>query len=105
MWLLLLLLVQPAPVAGPNSRFAWDQYAYNWDVVNQYSFTYLLDDSTIEIILEGVICIGNSPNFVCSAPVPEMSNGIHTVKLNAITDFGKSGESTEFRFRYSKSGY
>jgi hypothetical protein len=104
MWILLLLsLVQPAPVAGPNHKFEWDQYAYNLDVVETFKFSYYLDDSLTGTPLPGVKCIGISPNFVCSAPVPVMGNGTHTIKLDATNVIGTSGQSLEFRFRYSRN--
>lgn len=103
MILLLLLLMQPAPVAGPNHRLVWDQYAYNLDTVKKLSFTYFLDDSIAGTSLEGVVCTGNAPNFTCSAPIPNMSNGVHTIKLSATNTIGNSGQSTEFRFRYSRN--
>ncbi len=99
--LLLLLLVQPAPVADPNDKFEWDQYAYNLDAVETFKFSYYLDGATTGILLPGVKCIGISPNFVCSAPVPPMGNGVHTIKLDATNIIGTSGQSVEFRFRYA----
>ena len=101
--LLSLLLVQPAPIAGPNHRFEWDQYSYNLNTVNALSFDYFLDGSTSGTHLDKVTCTGNAPNFVCSAPVPAMSNGVHTIKLSAINIIGESGQSLEFRFRYSRN--
>jgi hypothetical protein len=80
------------PIRGME-RLAWDQPAPSFQRLRQYSFRVYIDRSASP--LEGAECLDSSTSagFPCSAPVPQMSNGTHTIALAAVADGVESTRS------------
>ena len=87
----------PAPGGGVQirgtERLNWDQTAPSFARVRQYAFNAYIDGTASA--LTGVECLDSSSTagFPCSARVPQMSNGTHTLQLAAIVDGIESAKS------------
>jgi hypothetical protein len=87
----------PAPGGGVQirgtERLSWDQTAPSFARVRQYAFNAYVDGTAAA--LTGVECLDSSSaaGFPCSARVPQMSNGTHTLQLAAIVDGTESAKS------------
>jgi hypothetical protein len=77
-----------------TERLAWDQPASSYQVVRQYAFTLFIDENRAS--LAGVECLDSSTaaGYPCSARLPEMSNGTHTIQLAAVVDGVESARSS-----------
>ena len=94
--------VDVTPPAAPGSgvpirgteRLGWDQAAPSYSRVRQYTFTIFIDGTVAA--LPGVECVESSSasGFACSAPVPQMSTGTHTIQLAASVDGVESSRSS-----------
>jgi glucose/arabinose dehydrogenase len=90
----------PAPAPGGTSpvvesitgreRIGWNQPADNPAQLATFQFAIYIDGARSE--LRGVACppIAETGGFNCSAPLPSMTNGIHTLELAAFVQNGAS---------------
>ena len=101
--ILVLALVnslQPAPIATPSNKFAWDQDAPSLSQAQAYTYKYYLDNSPTGGSFSGVICTGTATPFNCSVPVPSMSQGTHSMTLTSSNVAGESSKSSPFVFDF-----
>ncbi len=80
------------PVRG-NERLAWDQPAPSYPRLQQYGFRIYVEGSGAP--LAGVECLDSASSgaFPCSARLPQMPDGTHTIQLAAIADGAESDRS------------
>jgi aldose sugar dehydrogenase len=91
----------PPPSTGPapsetitgNERFGWDQRAS--DAVELATFRYAIYVDGTRAELTGATCATTSTNgaFACSAPLPTVSRGAHTLELASFIVDGSTFES------------
>jgi hypothetical protein len=85
----------PAPVEDVTGteRIGWMQSAS--DAVELSTFGYAIYVDGVRSELAGVACqkTAASPDFECSAPLPELSPGVHTLELAAFVVDGQLLES------------
>jgi hypothetical protein len=95
--LLIILIMQ----AIPGSRIEWDQFAQSLNEAHSFTYVYYLDDSDATQLMD-VICTGDTSPFICSAPLPYMSNGNHVIQLAARNSIGESPKSDPFGFSFTE---
>ena len=91
----------PPPSTGPspsetitgNERFGWDQRAS--DAVELATFRYAVYVDGTRSELAGATCATTSTNgtFACSAPLPTLTRGAHTLELASFIVDGSTFES------------
>ena len=97
--LFVLLLASPATAQfsiNPNSQLQWDQSAATLAAAQGYTYDLAIDAGTSSetiIRLADVTCVkGTSPtSHVCSAPIPAVAVGTHSLRLIAVEE--RSGPS------------
>lgn len=76
---------QPAPGGGGeqritgNERMAWDQSAADATELSSFRYAIYVDGTRSE--LSGVNCAAAQSGFTCSAPLPSMTPGAHTLEV------------------------
>lgn len=83
--------VEPSPPSSPGTgtpvrgteRLMWDQAAPSFSHLQQYTFRIYVDGAGAA--LAGVECLDSSSAgvFPCTAPLPPLSNGVHSLQLSA----------------------
>ena len=76
-WLSGLWAQQPT-----RGTLAWDQDAPNLATAQAYEYRLEIDGHS-ERLLTSVRCIGDTPAFACSAPLPEIGDGPHSLAIRA----------------------
>jgi hypothetical protein len=76
-----------------TERLAWEQSAPSYQQLLNYSFTAYVDGTRAG--LTGVECgqTATSDGFRCSAALPAMSNGTHTIQITAVVAGAESARS------------
>jgi len=98
--LLILALLQPAPVGSSNQKFAWDQVALDLAEAQAYTYKYYPDGSTTGITFPVVTCTGAVSPFACSTPIPAFTPGVHNITITAGNAAGESDKSLPFVFAF-----
>jgi glucose/arabinose dehydrogenase len=88
---------QPPPGSGGGGgttitgreRIGWTQQAENSAQLATFDFAAYVDGSTRRV-LENDTCTGSGPTFECSAPLPSLTAGQHTIELVAFMSSGGS---------------
>jgi hypothetical protein len=99
----LISLTVVAPVlaqaqAGPTSRFGWSQVATDLPSASGFTYRAYLDASATGTTLTAT-CTGTASPFSCTAPIPAVTPGTHTVALTAANVAGESLKSSVTTFQ------
>ncbi|HSL23618.1 MAG TPA: hypothetical protein VK886_18955 [Vicinamibacterales bacterium] len=72
---------------NPSDRLAWNQSATSHAELGRYEFGVYVDGE--RVLLASVACEGTPPNvYDCTAPLPALPAGRHTLELVAISRSG-----------------
>lgn len=88
-----ILIASSVAVYSQSRNVVWDQTAGVLLEAQTYTYRHYIDGATTGTILNGVSCVGSSSPFQCSAPLPTLSNGWHTIQLTASNLDGESAKS------------
>lgn len=104
----LVLGATPAAAQGagkPGDRLAWDQAAATLAEAQGLTYSGYFDGATTAAVLPST-CSGAASPFVCTAPIPPLTTGDHTVQLTASLVLSlpdnraiESAKSAVFTFR------
>lgn len=100
--IVLLAIIAQTPPAAP--KWAWNQPAISAAEAQALTYRYYLDGSTEPKVLAGVTCSEPevSPGkYRCTAPIPAMELGEHTVKLTASNSEGETVPSNTMTLKFS----
>lgn len=81
---------QAQPITG-NERIGWLQAAATREELDTFRYHIYVDNVPIE--MQGVSCAAASGGFDCSAPLPRMSVGRHTLSIATFVDGSPGLES------------
>jgi len=70
----------PTSPSGPHT-VSWDQLAPTLQVVNSYSFTAVIDGSPASRLAASCSATSTAGSFTCSAPIPTLPAGAHTLAV------------------------
>ena len=99
-FLLVLTLLQPAPIGSSNQKFSWDQSAVDLAEAQAFTYTYYPDGSETGIVFPVVTCTGTVSPFTCSTPIPAFTPGVHNITITAKNLAGESDKSAPFVFAF-----
>lgn len=92
--LLFALLSLPVSAQTTNLKLAWDQPLATGhtfaDVQGSYAYTLKVDASAPTLM--AVTCVNGTP-VKCTAPLPSMPSGPHTLVLTVTNGFGSASSS------------
>jgi glucose/arabinose dehydrogenase len=69
-----------------RERIGWTQPAENPQQLASFDYAAYVDGT--RRVLEGETCGGSGPMFECSAPLPSLTAGLHTIELAAFVSTG-----------------
>lgn len=69
--------------AAPTDRLQWDQAAASVAAANAYRYDVEVDGAVASAPLV-VTCTGSASPVVCTAAIPPVTPGAHTVRLRAV---------------------
>lgn len=85
--------------ATPGSRFAWTQAAATLADANAFTYRVYLEAAPVGQVLTATCVAGGTPtSFECTAPIPAVTPGPHTVTFTAANAAGESPKSSPFSF-------
>lgn len=86
-------------VGGPSSKFGFDQAALTVADANAFTYRAYLDGSAVGVVVT-TTCVASAVTSVhtCTAPIPALTPGTHTVQLTAANVAGESLKSAAMSF-------
>lgn len=101
---LLLLIAAPvfAQTATPQNKFQWTEAGQAFASAGAATYNLYDGASTTPIVLTGVVCVASVPvtDASCSANIPALTLGLHTVTLTQVISGAESAKSAALSFTF-----
>lgn len=104
--LALALLLMTAPVyaqtATPQNKFQWTETGQAAPIAAAATYNLYDGSNPTPLVLTTVTCVAGAPttDAVCTATIPALTLGVHTVTLSQVISGAESGKSTGLSFTF-----
>lgn len=95
---------QSGPILNVTNTLVWGQQALTLAAVQGYTYRYYLDGGVTGLPLVNVTCQQDGPmstQYLCTAPMPTLTSGPHTLAITAGSVGGESVLSPTFAFVFT----
>lgn len=89
-----------AQVATPINHFGWTEVGQAPAVAGPATYNLYVDATPAPIVLTGVVCVAAGADSACTANIPALTVGPHTVTLTQAITGAESGKSSPVSFTF-----
>lgn len=102
--LVALLLAAPAfaQTATPQNKFQWTEAGQTVPIASGATYNLYDGSNPTPLVLAAVTCVAGTPatDAVCTANIPALTLGVHTVTLSQVISGAESGKSAVLNFTF-----